>query len=67
MSTTLDVTEVRLRVLDILGRHASTTDWRDVDNLAEKVRILSDFCMDARTIKPLERRTVKAPSKSSKG
>lgn len=66
MNTQLDASEIRLRVLEAYSRHARTSEWQDVDIIAEKVKMLADFIMDARTIRTPERRMTRVPEKKSK-
>jgi|TARA_R110002124_G_scaffold257670_1_gene423376 hypothetical protein len=48
----LDKVEVRLRVLEAVARHCSSREWNDVDIICEKVKIISDFLFDQRTVGP---------------
>ena len=58
--------EIRTRVLEAVAHHCSSREWNDVDLLAEKVRILSDFIFDQRTIPPkLGRKELRQPDRKS--
>jgi len=57
----LDKVEIRLRVLEAVAHHCSAREWNDVDILAEKVRILSDFVLDQRSISTLKKPEMRKP------
>jgi predicted TIM-barrel fold metal-dependent hydrolase len=63
VSTQLDVIELRMRAFECLAKHATANEWRDVDNIIHKAKMISDFCMDARKHSAIEKRVPKAPSK----
>ena len=66
MSERLTKEEVRIRVLEAVARHCSSREWNDVDLLAEKVKILSDFVFDQRSIAPkLAKREMRRPDRKS--
>lgn len=48
----MDKIEVRLRVLEAVAKHCSAREWNDVDILCEKVKIVSDFLFDQRSVGP---------------
>ena len=57
----MDKVEIRLRVLEAVAHHCSAREWNDVDILAEKVRILSDFVLDQRSISLLKKPEMRKP------
>jgi hypothetical protein len=59
----LDKTEVRMRTLEAVAKNGSARDWNDIDNMIEKVKILSDFVLDQRTVSSLKRPELKQPLK----
>lgn len=69
MSTQLDASEVaslRMRAIEVVARNATHNEWRDVDILIDKARMIADFCMDARTRSPVTKRTPGQPKKVKK-
>jgi len=66
VSTPLDVSNLRMRAIEVVARNATSNEWRDVDILIEKARMISDFCMDARTRPPIDKRTPGTPKKVKK-
>mgnify|MGYP003134713154 CR=1 FL=1 len=58
----MDKVEIRLRVLEAVAHHCSAREWNDVDILAEKVRILSDFVLDQRSISTLKKTGMREPN-----
>jgi hypothetical protein len=52
-----------MRTLEAVARNGSARDWNDIDNMIEKVKILSDFVLDQRTVSSLKRPEIKPPLK----
>jgi hypothetical protein len=55
-----------MRAIEVVARHATPNEWRDVDILIHKAKMIADFCMDARTRPALDKRTPGTPKKVKK-